>query len=95
MKARGYSVLSARGSASVNRLNLTTSHVDVVAMGHGATWEERQELINYVRQLLPRVPILALLRMDDAPFTGATFNLRADDPPQWAATVDMLFSMPN
>ncbi len=93
--ARGYSVLSALGSASVNKLKLTTSLVDVVVIGHGAAWEERKELISYVRQLLPRVPILALLRMDDTPFTDATFNLRADDPPEWAGTVDMLFSLAN
>ncbi len=94
LMARGYAVISALGSDDVTRLALKMPQVDAVVIGHGASWDERKALISDVRLLLPGVPILALLRRDDAPYAGATFNLRADDPAGWAGTIDMLFALP-
>jgi len=59
----------------------------VVVVGHGAPWRERESLIGYFRKLLPGIPLVALLRKTDHPFSGADFNCSADNPPLWETTV--------
>ena len=56
-------------------------------IGHGASRQERQGLINF-RKAVPGVPLVALLRsMRDDDFSTVDYNCRADDPPLWVRTV--------
>jgi hypothetical protein len=48
---------------------------------------ERDGLVAHFREVLPGVPIIALLRSNDDPFTDADFNCPADNPPLWERTV--------
>lgn len=66
---------------------MSASGIGVVVVGHGAPWLERESLIAYFRKLLPGIPIVALLRTVDSPFSGADFNCPADNPPLWEKTV--------
>ena len=87
LKRNGYPAISVLGSSNARNLDLSASGIGVVVVGHGAPWLERESLITYFRELLPGIPIVALLRTTDAPFSGADFNCPADNPPLWERTV--------
>ncbi len=43
-------------------------------IGHGASRQERQGLINYFRQAVPGVPLVVLLRSRDDDFNATDYN---------------------
>ena len=83
----GYPVISVVGSHAARGLDLSDQSPGVIVIGHGASRQERQDLINYFRQSLPGVPLVALLRNRDDDFNAVDYNCRADDPPLWVRTV--------
>jgi hypothetical protein len=87
LKRQGYPVISILGSSNARDVDVSAPGMGVVVVGHGASWLERESLIAYFRELLPGIPIVALLRTGDAPFSGADFNCPADNPPLWERTV--------
>lgn len=87
LKRQGYPVISILGASNARNVDLSASEIGVVVVGHGAPWLERESLIAYFRELLPGIPIVALLRTTDTPFSGADFNCPADNPPLWERTV--------
>jgi hypothetical protein len=90
----GHPVISALGSNAARYLDLTHDRVGVVTIGHGASTQERCELISYFRGVLPEVPIIVLLRRSDSTFEKADFNCPADDPPLWVGTVTQALCRP-
>ena len=56
-------------------------------IGHGASRQERQGLIDHFRQAVPGVSLVALLRSRDDDFNAVDYNCQADDPPLWVRTV--------
>lgn len=87
LKRAGYQVISVLGFPNACGLHVDDSTIGVVVIGHGAPWLEREGLIEHFRETLPGIPIAALLRPSDDPFTGADFNCPADNPPLWERTV--------
>jgi hypothetical protein len=87
LQRHAYPVVSILGSSNARTLDLPSSGIGVVVIGHGAPWLEREDLISYFREFLPRIPVVALLRSAEAPFQGADFNCPADNPPLWERTV--------
>jgi len=87
LERNGYRVISALGSSEARSLGILDAPIGVVVIGHGAAWLERDGLIAHFREVLPEVPIVALLRSNDDPFTDADLNCRADNPPLWESTV--------
>ena len=83
----GHPVICALGSSAARYLDLTHDRVGVVTIGHGASAQERRELISYFRGALPGIPIIALLRRSDSTFDKADFNCPADNPPLWVRMV--------
>lgn len=82
LQSLGHPVISALGSRAARNLDLSHESVGVVLIGHGATWEERCDLVAHFRTTLPGVPIVASLRQRDKDVIGADYNLRADRPSQ-------------
>jgi hypothetical protein len=87
LQSLGHPVISALGLRAARNLDLSHESVGVVLIGHGAPWVERCDLAAHFRNILPGVPIVALLRQRDQDLIGADYNLRADDPPLWVSTV--------
>jgi hypothetical protein len=87
LKRNGYRVISALGFSDARSLGVLDTAIGVVVIGHGAPWLERDGLVAHFREVLPGVPIIALLRSNDDPFTDADFNCPADNPPLWERTV--------
>ena len=87
LKRQGYPVISILGSSNARNLDVSASGIGVVVVGHGAPRLEREDLISSFRELLPGIPIVALLRSTDDPFSSADFNCPADNPPLWEKTV--------
>jgi hypothetical protein len=83
----GHPVISVVGSRAARNLDLSNRSPGVIVIGHGASRQERQGLINYFRQAMPGVPLVALLRSCDDDFNAVDYNCRADDPPLWVRTV--------
>ncbi len=86
LKRHGYHVISILGSSNARDVDVSATGMGVVVFGHVAPWLERESLIAYFRELLPGIPIVALLRTTDAPLSGAVFNCPADNPPLWERT---------
>ena len=87
LERNGYRVISAFGSSDARSLGVLDPAIGVVVIGHGAPWLERVGLVTRFREVLPGIPIVALLRSKDDPFADADFNCRADNPPLWERTV--------
>jgi hypothetical protein len=87
LKRVGYHVISVLGSSDARSLEVSDSPTGVIVIGHGALRLDRQDLIAHFRETLPGIPIVALLRSTDDPFSGADFNCPADNPPLWERTV--------
>ena len=87
LKRAGFQVISVLGSTEAQGLKVSDSAIEVVVIGHGATWLERKDLITQFRKALPGVQIVALLRANDDSFKHADFNCPADNPPLWERTI--------
>lgn len=83
LQSLGHPVVSVLGSRSARSLDLSGRPVGVIMIGHGAPWQERVDLIAHFREVLPGIPIVALLRRRDKVLSRADFNCPADNPPQW------------
>jgi len=81
LESLGHPVISVGGSRAARNLDLSNPSLGVIVIGHGASRQERQGLINYFRQAVPGVPLVALLRSRDDDFSAVDYNCRADDPP--------------
>jgi hypothetical protein len=88
----GYEVISVIGSVNAWNLDLVKRELNVIIIGHGSPWDEREQLIKYFGEALPGVPIVALLRMRDATFSKAAFNIRADNPQNWVRVINRFTS---
>ena len=87
LQSLGHPVVSVLGLQAARSLDLSGRLVGVIVIGHGASWQERRDLIAHFRETLFGVPILALLRRQEEDFGGADFSCPADDPPQWIRIV--------
>ncbi len=87
LQSLGHPVVSVLGSRAARNLDLSDRAVGVVMIGHGAPWQERVKLIAQFREILPGVPIVALLRRRDKAFSRADFNCPADNPPLWITVI--------
>ncbi len=83
----GYNVISVLGFSGALDRTLLRQRIGVVVIGHGASWVDRQNLIAHFREVLPGIPIVALLRKSDLGFDGADYNCPGDNPPLWIRTV--------
>ena len=83
----GHSVVSVFGSLAARQLDLSDNDVGVILIGHGATWEERSQLIGHFKRTLPGIPVIASLRQSDKPFCNADYNCPADNLPEWVRLV--------
>ena len=86
LQGLGHPITSVLGDRAARHLDLNDS-IGVVVIGHGAPWQQRQELIEHIRATLPHVPVVALLRRTDAPFQNSTHNCPADNPVAWVRIV--------
>jgi DNA-binding NtrC family response regulator len=87
LKRAGYQVISVLGSSNARSLEVSDSAIGVIVIGHGALRLDRQDLIAHFRETLPGIPIVALFRSTDDPFSDVDFNCPADNPPLWERTV--------
>lgn len=87
LQSLGHPVVSVLGYQAARSLDLSDRLVGVVVIGHGASWQQRRDLISHFRETLPGVPILALLRRQEEAFGSADFSCPADNPPQWIRMV--------
>ncbi len=79
----GYTVESLVGLEQARSFSPEGNSIDLVVIGHRASWHERNQLISYFNEVLPGVPILAFLRMGDGSFSGIQLSIPADDPVGW------------
>ena len=77
LESLGHPVISVVGSRAARNLDLSNRSPGVIVIGHGASRQERQGLINYFRKAVPGVPLVALLRSRDDDFNTVDYNCRA------------------
>jgi hypothetical protein len=87
LQSLGHPIISILGSKAAQNLNLSNTEIGAIVIGHGAPRQERAELILYFKRMLPTVPVVALLRMQEESLREADYNCPADNPPEWVRTV--------
>jgi hypothetical protein len=92
LKRHGYPVISILGPLTRENVDVSARGMGVVVVGQGAPWLEREGLLAHFRKRLPGIPLVALLRKTDPPFSGADFNCPADNPPLWETVAQALLS---
>lgn len=75
-------------SASAARgLDVEGVCLGVIIIGHRASREEREDLVNHFRSVVARVPIIALTGRGDSAFDQVDYNCPADQPDSWVKMV--------
>jgi len=87
LQSLGHPIISILGSKAAQNLDLSNTEIGAIVIGHGAPRQERAELILYFKRMLPTVPLVALLRIQEESFSEADYNCPAASPPEWVRTV--------
>ena len=75
LQARNYEVVPIAGDASLADGLNQMAKVSAIVIGHGASWTDRLKMLTQLTRIFPSVPIVALLRRDDAELPGIAANL--------------------
>lgn len=84
----GYEVVSALGFAEAKQL-CKQGEYDLAIMGHSIPEEDKLEMLKDIAEHC-RVPVLALLRVNERPLSGATASVHSHEPKAVLAAVAKL-----
>jgi DNA-binding NtrC family response regulator len=83
----GYSVTSAAGNAEVRRLLTQEAPFDAFFIGWSMTLDERKDIIVWLKQHWPSVPVVAIHNAFQSATAGADFCASHDTPEEWIGAV--------
>lgn len=87
LRSRGYTVTSVLGAEPAKAA--AGQGFDVFAVGHAAPWTERRDLVRWLKQNFPGVPVVCLLRNRfEEPIPEADCSTDVEDPKGWLAAVE-------
>jgi DNA-binding NtrC family response regulator len=86
LKQDGYKVMSVLGNDQGMTISRNGSF-DVVVVGFSASLAERTQMVRWLKQHLPDVPVIVLLRHSMESFPDADLATFSEDPKVWLAAV--------
>jgi CheY-like chemotaxis protein len=86
LAADGYSVTSALGN-NQGMAAATKGQFDVIVVGFSAAHPDRSLMVRWLKQHVPKVPVVALLANSGESFPEADFVTFSESPLEWLARV--------
>ncbi len=83
----GYRVHSVKGNDEAMRV-ASQLDADLVIIGNGGTFDERAEIVNWLAQNLPNLPILVMRVSKTESYPGSTVEFIGDTPNEWLQTIE-------
>lgn len=84
----GFSVTSVIGNSEARRLLSGGAAFDVFFVGWSGTYDERCEIVSWLKERWPATPVVAIHDRLRAPIPGANVSATHDSPGQWLAAVE-------
>ena len=88
LERHGYHVVSVKGNEAAMRI--ANDGADLVVVGNGGTFEQRSEMVKWLAEHWPRLPMLAMTASDTERFPQASLVFSGDTPNDLAAAVQRL-----
>jgi len=83
----GYSVASAPGSAEARRLLVLEAPYDAFLVGWSMPSNQRKDIVLWLKQHWPKVPVVAIHDAFQSPTPGADVCTAHDTPEEWIGAV--------
>lgn len=88
LERHGYHVVTVKGNEAAMRI--ANDAADLVVIGNGGRFEERAQMVKWLSEHWPRVPILAMTASETERFPQASLVFSGDTPNDLAAAVQRL-----
>ncbi len=85
LERHGYHVVSVTGNEAGQRL--ANSAADLVIVGNGGSFEERMEMVKWLVQNLPQVPVVVMSTSEEELYPSPVVVFLGNTPTELAATV--------
>jgi CheY-like chemotaxis protein len=87
LTAQGYNVVTVYGNEAAQRVLALPQAPDLFIVGHLAPEENRKEVVAWLKENYPGVPILALHAAEGCELAGADYNVKLNGPDAWLSTI--------
>lgn len=87
----GFEVISVVGNEAAKVILSLQQHSDLFMIGHSAPDKDRKEMVAWLKERYPEVPILALNSPGIRELAGADYNVKLNGPETWLALVTRAF----
>lgn len=88
LRIAGYEVNSLYGNNAAKVILNTTAHpCSAFIVGHGAPQEMRHDMLVWLKQFFPRIPVLVMNGPGIGPLAGADYNVKLSGPEAWLPIV--------
>jgi DNA-binding NtrC family response regulator len=88
LERHGYHVVTVKGNEAAMRI--ANDGADLVVVGNGGTFEQRSEIVNWLAEHWPSLPILVMTVGDGERYPEASLVFAGDTPNDLAAAVQRL-----
>jgi CheY-like chemotaxis protein len=86
LEGDGYTVTSVLGNEQGMAVS-ATGRFDLIVIGFSAPHSVRRNMVRWLKQHIPGVPVVALLANDHENFPDADFSTLSENPLTWLAAV--------
>jgi hypothetical protein len=84
LRANGYEVISIYGNDAARVvLSATEQHCVSFIVGHGAPAETRRDMVRWLKEQFPKIPVIAMNAPGIGPLDGVDYNVKLDGPETW------------
>ena len=88
LRLHGYGVISVFGNdAAQIILSTTNQRCDAFIVGHGAPQKMRCDILIWLKQHFPRIPVVVTNGPETDPLSGADYNVSLEGQDTWLAVV--------
>lgn len=87
LKRRGYEVVTVLGNEAAKTVLSLPQYCDLFIVGDQAPQETRQEIVAWLRERYPSVPIVALNAADGRELGSADYNVVSHGADAWLSTI--------
>jgi len=87
LRHRGYEVVSVMGNESAKVILSMPEKYDAFILGHAAPEPDRREMVRWLKEHYPKVPVLALNPPSQKELAGADFNVQQNGPEVLLSTI--------
>jgi short-subunit dehydrogenase involved in D-alanine esterification of teichoic acids len=88
LRLNGYEVISICGNDAARLiLNARDQHCVAFIVGHAAPEETRHEMVLWLKQQFPKIPVIAMNAPGIGPLEDADYNVKLDGPETWLPVI--------